>query len=122
MASSSVFAVALLVFAIGYSPVEAEVKGRLFLWGNKKWESPCTSIKVRKVEKFWSKMSLTTWKWSNLNALSTGTPVSHPFLGESLFPISSPCCFPSYSLWGNKKWFIIGGWVKKRKYFGTKSA
>ena len=38
VASSSVFAVALLVFAIGYSPVEAEVKGRLFLWGNKKWE------------------------------------------------------------------------------------
>ena len=56
------------------------------------------SIKVRKVEFFWNKISFTGGKWSNLNAPGSETPVSHSLLGESLFPISSPCCFSSLPL------------------------
>ena len=36
---------------------------------------------------FLYKTSLTGWKWSNLNAPSTETPVSHSLLSDSLFPI-----------------------------------
>ena len=43
------------------------------------------SIKIRKLEKIWNKISLTGCKWSSLNIQGTETPVSHPFLGESLF-------------------------------------
>ena len=35
------------------------------------------SIKVRKVESFWSKISLSDVTWSNLKAPNTETPVSH---------------------------------------------
>ena len=48
------------------------------------------SIKLRTIENFWDKISLTGCKWSSLNAPGTDTPVSHSFLGESLFLI-----FPS---------------------------
>ena len=54
------------------------------------------SIKVRKVEIFWNKISLTGFKWSSLNAPSTETPVYHPFFGQSPFLI--------YIICGNKKW------------------
>ena len=37
---------------------------------------------------FWNNICLTGCKWSSLNVPSTGTPVSHPHLGESLFLIS----------------------------------
>ena len=50
------------------------------------------------------------------------TPVSHSLLGESLFPIFSPCCFLSSSLWGNKKLDLPVWKVKKWKIFGTKWA
>ena len=53
------------------------------------------SIKMRKLEVFWNQISSTGCKWSSLDAPGTDSPVSHPFLGESLFLISS--------LWGNKK-------------------
>ena len=62
------------------------------------------SIMVRRVVYFWDKISSTGCKWSNLNAQSTETPVSHSILRESLFPNFTPCCFLSSSLWGNKKW------------------
>ena len=52
-------------------------------------------MKGEKVEIFWNKISLTGGKWSSLKAPSTETLVSHPFLGESLFLIST--------LWGNKE-------------------
>ena len=68
------------------------------------WTSHFPSMKGRKVDNFWNKFRLTGCKWSNLNAPGTETPVSHSLLCESLFPISSPCCFLSSSLWGNKKW------------------
>ena len=47
-------------------------------------------MKLKMVENFWNKISSTGWKWSSLNAPSTETPVpvSHPLLGESLFPHS----------------------------------
>ena len=48
------------------------------------------SIKMRKLEKLWNKISSTGCKWSSLNAPSTETPVSHPFWGDSPFLI-----FPS---------------------------
>ena len=53
-------------------------------------------MKGKKVEKVWDKISLTGWNCSNLNAPSTETPVSHPLLRESLFPIFSPCLFSKY--------------------------
>ena len=37
------------------------------------------------------------------------------------FPIFIPCPFLPSSLWGNKNWFIMGGLVKRWKFFGTKS-
>ena len=48
----------------------------------------------RKVANFWDKISLTGFKWSNLNAPSTETLVSHSLLSESLFPIFSLFPFP----------------------------
>ena len=48
------------------------------------------SMKVKKFEIFWDKISSTGCKWSSLNAPSTETPVSHPILCESLFPFSVP--------------------------------
>ena len=60
------------------------------------------SPQVRKVKKSWNKISLIGCKWSCLNALGTETPVSHSLMSESLFPISSPWCFLSSSLWGNR--------------------
>ena len=56
----------------------------------------------KKVEHFWNKISL--------------IPCCHSLLGDSLSPIFCP------SLWGNKKWFIMGGWVKRWNIYGTKSA
>ena len=47
-------------------------------------------------EIFWNKSSLKGCKWASLNAPCTETPVSPPFLGESLFLI--------FTLWGNKHW------------------
>ena len=41
--------------------------------------------KDQEVGKFWDKISFTNCKWSKLNAPGTEIPVSHPFLGESLF-------------------------------------
>ena len=42
---------------------------------------------------------------------------------EFPFPISAPApFFLPLSLWGNKKWFIMGGWVKRWNIYGTKSA
>ena len=52
------------------------------------------SIKVRKVEHFWNKISSTGSKWSNSNAPGSETPVSHSLLEESLFPFQSPA--PSF--------------------------
>ena len=48
------------------------------------------SIKVRKMEKLWDKISSTGYMWSILNAPSTETPVSHSLLGDSLFQFSAP--------------------------------
>ena len=61
------------------------------------------SMKGKKVEHFFDKISSTGCKWSSLNAPSTATPVSHPLLEESKFPFFSPYSFPSSSLWGNKE-------------------
>ena len=47
-------------------------------------------MKVRKVEIFWNKISPTCCNWSSLIAPGTETPVSHPLLGESLFPFQAP--------------------------------
>ena len=46
-------------------------------------------MKVKKVEICWEKISLTFRKWSNLNAPTTETPVSHPLLGTTveMFPL-----------------------------------
>ena len=71
----------------------------------------------RKVEKFWDKISSTGCKWFNLNAPSTETHVSDPFLVNSLFPYSS---FLSH--WGNKELDLPLWMVGKWKNFGTKSA
>ena len=38
----------------------------------------------------------------------------------SRFSVPAASFLPSY-LWGNNNWFIMGGWVKSWKYFGTKS-
>ena len=54
------------------------------------------SIKVRKVENFWDKISLTGCQWSNLNAPGSETPVSQSLLEESIFPF--PASAPSYFL------------------------
>ena len=79
-------------------------------------------MKNKKVEHFWDKISLTGCKWSNLNAPRSETPVSHSLLGDSLFPIFSPCCFLSSSLWGNKELSLPLWKVKSWKFFGTKWA
>ena len=71
----------------------------------------------KKVGTFWSKTTITGCKWASLNAPRSEISVSHSLLESSLFLISAPA--PS-SLWVNKNWFIMGGWVKKWKYFGTK--
>ena len=75
----------------------------------------------RKLEKVWYKISSTGCKWFNLNAPSTETPVSDPFLVNSLFSYSA---FLSH--WGNKmgnKELDLPVWmVGKWKKFGTKSA
>ena len=47
------------------------------------------SIKIRMMGNFRDKISLMGCKWSNSNAPSTETAVSHQFLGESLFLIFS---------------------------------
>ena len=76
------------------------------------------------MDKFGEKISLPGSKVSSLNAPSTETPVSRPFGTISISPFSAlaPSILPS-SLWGNKRWFIMGGWLKKDvKFFGTKSA
>ena len=75
------------------------------LWGNKKWFTMDGWVKMRNI--FWNKISLAGCKWSNFNATGSETPVSHSLLGDSLFPIFSPCSLLPSSLWGNKKWFII---------------
>ena len=55
------------------------------------------ALPVWKLENFLYKISLTGFKWSNLNAQSSETPVSHSLLSDSLSPIFSPCSFlPSY--------------------------
>ena len=77
-------------------------------------------MKGRKFETFWDKISLTGYKWSNSNAPGSETPVSHPLLGDSLFPIFSPCSFLSSSLGGNKKWEPPVWGVKRWKKSGGK--
>ena len=47
-------------------------------------------MKGKKMENLWDKISLTSCKWSSLNAPSTETPVSHSLLSESLFSFSVP--------------------------------
>ena len=61
----------------------------LALWGNKNWPP---SMKMKKVENFHNKRGLKGCKWSNLNALGTETPLSHPVLelDELPFPIIGP--------------------------------
>ena len=63
----------------------------LALWGNKNG-LPC--MKVKKLENFRNKIGLMGCKWSNLNAPNTEIPVSHPFLGHSLFPYFQPLLSP----------------------------
>ena len=55
------------------------------LWGNR-----LPSMKVKKVEYLWDKISSTGCKWSSLNALGAETPVSHSLLSESIFSFSAP--------------------------------
>ena len=43
------------------------------------------SIKFRKVEIFWNKISLTDCKWSSLQAPGTETPVSHSSISFGRF-------------------------------------
>ena len=57
----------------------------------------------------WVNIAFIGCKWSNWNALSTETSVSHSLLSQSLFPIFTPCS----SLCSIKNWFIMGGWVKR---------
>ena len=57
------------------------------------------SIKIRKVEQFWNKISSTGCKWSTLNAPITETPVSHSLMSEFLFPIISPMPLPYPTIW-----------------------
>ena len=63
------------------------------------------------MEKFGNKISLTGCEWSRLNAPGTETPASHPVWVISYFPF-----LPS-SLWGKKKGFIMGGWVRRWNIF-----
>ena len=46
---------------------------------------------------FWNNICLTGCKWSSLNVPSTGTPVSHPHLGESFFLISIPLEYAAFA-------------------------
>ena len=48
------------------------------------------SMKIKKMEIFWNKISSTVCKWSSLNAPGTETPVSQPLLSESLFSYPAP--------------------------------
>ena len=59
----------------------------IFSCGEKRIGLP--SKKLRKLEIFWNTISLTGCKWSNLNAPSIETPVSHSLWGDSLFLIFS---------------------------------
>ena len=77
-------------------------------------------MKGRKAEKFWDKISSTGFKWSNLNAPSTETPVSHSLLSDSLFPIFSSCSFLPSSLCSNKKRELPVRKVGRWKNVGTK--
>ena len=61
-------------------PFSAPAPSFLPLWGNKELELP--SMKGKKVDFFWNKISFTGCKWSNMKARSTETPVSHPLLSE----------------------------------------
>ena len=74
------------------------------------------SMKGKKVEIFWDKISLTVCKWSSLNAQSTDTPVSHPLLNESLFPFSAPAS-SSFPICSKNKLFIMGSWGKELTFF-----
>ena len=77
------------------------------------------NIKVRKVEIFWNKISLTGCKWSNSNALSTETPVSHSLSNESFFSISAPAAsfLPLSGVIRNRSPSIK---VRKRNFFWMK--
>ena len=57
------------------------------LWGNKELTSQYEEYKCGK---YWDKISSTASKWSNSNAPSNETPVSHSLLGLSLSPFSAP--------------------------------
>ena len=43
-------------------------------------------MKVKKLESFQNKRGLMGCKWSNLKALGTKNPLSHPLLGLEEFP------------------------------------
>ena len=75
----------------------------------------------KKVELFWNKISLTGCKWSILITPRSETPVSHSFLKSFLSQLLAPA--PSFlpHCGGKKKWYIMGGCVKRWKCFGTKS-
>ena len=86
--------------ALGPSPFQTAVRGanRRYgtLCGNKNWFIMGGWVKSKKkVEHFWSKISLTSYKRSSLNAPGSQTPVSHSHLVSSLFPFSSPA-LPSF--------------------------
>ena len=84
------------------------------LWGNKNWAPQYKDVEVRKFRE---------QKWPyRLQIVQFECPRhSNPHvslrLGEFQFPIISR----PLSCMGNKKWFIIGGWVKRWKTIGTKS-
>ena len=64
-----------------------------------------SQYKGHKFGTFCDKICLTGRKWSISNALRSEIPVSHSLMGDSLIFIFSPgpCCFLSFSLWGNKE-------------------
>ena len=80
------------------------------------WHSP---VWMSKVGNFLEQNQLYRLRLVKFKCLRYWNPCVSFNFGWIPFPMFCPCSFLPPSLWGNKKWFIMGGWLKRWNHFRT---